>query len=83
MTKKYKILAALILLFLGLLTYLEATKPTPINWYPSYGNTDKIPFGLKVFHTTLKDRFSESFKEVNLPPFKFMQQTDTVQGTNL
>ena len=83
MTKKYKILAVLILLFLGLLTYLEATKPTPINWYPSYGNTDKIPFGLKVFHTTLKDRFSESFKEVNLPPFKFMQQTDTVQGTYL
>ncbi len=80
MTKSYKILAGIILLALGLLIYLEATRPEPINWYPSYGNNDKIPFGLNVFHTTLKDKLADDFKEVNLPPFEFLKDT-TVTGT--
>lgn len=83
MTKKYKILAALILLFLGLLVYLEATRPVPINWYPSYGNTDKVPFGLNVFHTTLKDRLTTNFKEINRPPYEVMQDSDSLKGTYL
>lgn len=81
MTKKYKLLAALILLFIGLLVYIEATKPEPINWYPSYGNTDKIPFGLNVFYTTLQDKLSTNFKEVNIPPYEFMQDSSEVTGT--
>lgn len=83
MTKKYKLLAVIILLFLGLLVFLEATRPVPINWYPSYGNTDKIPYGLQVFYSTLKDRYTSNFKEVNIPPYEFMQESDTVQGTYL
>ncbi len=83
MIKKYKMLAGLILLFLGLLVYLEANKPIPINWYPSYGNNDKIPYGLNVFYSTLKDRLTTNFKEVSLPPYQFLQDNDTLQGTYL
>ena len=82
MTRRYKILAALILLFLGLLVYAEATKPAPINWYPSYGNTDKIPYGLNVLYTTLQQRFGDNFKEVNRPPYEVMLDGNTtLNGT--
>lgn len=83
MTKKYKLIAVLIILFLGLLVFLEATKPNPVNWYSSYGNTDKIPYGLAVFHTTLKERMGEQFLEVNEPPFEFLRDSSEVQGTYL
>lgn len=81
MTKKYKGIALLILLFLGLLVYLEATRPEPVNWYPSYGNKDKIPYGLNVFYTTLQDRVGDQFKEVNRPPYEFMRDSSEVKGT--
>lgn len=83
MTKKYKLLAVLILMFLGILVYLEATKPVPINWYPSYGNTDKIPFGLNVFYTSLQDKFVSNFQEVNNPPYEIMRDTSELEGTYL
>lgn len=75
MTRNYKILAGIILFLLGLLVYLEASKPAPINWYPSYGNNDKIPYGLKVFYTSLKEKVGSDFKEVNLPPYEFMKDS--------
>jgi len=83
MTKKYKLLAALILLFLGLLVYAEATRPEPINWYPSYGNKDKIPYGLNVFYTTLQERLGDNFKEINRPPFEVMLDETEINGTYL
>ena len=83
MTKKYKLLAALILLFLGLLVYAEATRPEPINWYPSYGNNDKIPYGLNVFYTTLQERLGDNFKEINRPPYEVMLDETTINGTYL
>ena len=83
MTKKYKLIAILIVLFLGLLVYLEATKPNPVNWYPSYGNTDKIPYGLTIFHTTLKERLGGQFREVNKPPYEFLRDSSGVKGAYL
>ena len=82
MTRNYKILAGLILFLLGLLVYLEASKPDPINWYPSYGNNDKIPYGLKVFYTSIKEKVGNDFKEVNLPPYEFMKDS-AANGTYL
>ena len=81
MTKKYKLLAALILLFLGLLVYTEATKPESVNWYPSYGNKDKIPYGLNVFYTTLQERLGDNFNEINRPPYEVMLDETEINGT--
>ena len=38
----------LVLLFVAII-YLDAVRPRPINWTPSFDLKDKIPFGLYVF----------------------------------
>ena len=78
MTLRYKILAGILILAVTLLIAAEATKPEPINWFPSYGKIDKIPFGTYIFYDQLssivdKDRL----EEVNIPPFEFIDSTKT------
>lgn len=55
------------------LVYLEATKPMPVNWFPSYDKADKIPLGTFVLHKLMKDAFLNNFEETDLPPFEFLQ----------
>ena len=62
------------------LVYMEATKPQPINWFPSYYKADKIPLGTFVLHKLMEDSFKENFIETDLPPFEFLQQED-LHGT--
>src|SRR5690554_2389904 len=62
------------------LVYMEATKPQPINWFPSYYKADKIPLGTFVLHKLMEDSFKEDFIETDLPPFEFLQQED-LNGT--
>lgn len=82
MTKTYKIISGLILLVFAILIYAEASKPNPVNWYPSYGKNDKIPYGINVFYTLLKkQRTNGQFVEVNRPPFEFMNDNNDVEGT--
>ncbi|WP_405327781.1 DUF4350 domain-containing protein [Leeuwenhoekiella sp. LLG6367-2.1] len=78
MTLRYKILAGILILAVTLLIAAEATKPEPVNWFPSYGKIDKIPFGTYIFYDQLssivdKDRL----EEVNIPPFEFIDSTKT------
>ncbi len=56
------------------LVYLEATKPQPVNWFPSYDKADKIPLGTFVLHKLMEDSFDGNFEETALPPFEFLQQ---------
>ncbi|MFD2826130.1 DUF4350 domain-containing protein [Leeuwenhoekiella polynyae] len=85
MSKRYKIMAVLLVVFLSLLIIGEATQPEPVNWFPGYGKQDKIPFGTYVFYDQLpsiidKDRL----EDVNIPPFEFLlDSTDPPEGTYL
>ncbi|SDX58562.1 DUF4350 domain-containing protein [Aequorivita viscosa] len=74
MSRSQKIVLFGFLLMLAALVYVEATKPQPINWFPSYFKADKIPLGTFVLHNLMEDSFKERFKEVDLPPFEFLQQ---------
>lgn len=56
------------------LVYLEATRPQPINWFPSYDKADKIPLGTFVLHKLMEDSFKPNFEETDIPPFEFLQQ---------
>lgn len=58
------------------LVYLEATKPQPVNWFPSYDKADKIPLGTFVLHKLMEDSFKDNFEETDLPPFEFLQNTN-------
>jgi len=54
--KLYIILTSLVILFI---VVAEATKPQPLNWFPSYASHHKIPFGSYVFKSQL-DRLADS-----------------------
>lgn len=82
MSKLQKIMFVFFLLLLGLLVYVEATKPQPVNWYPSYNKLDKIPLGTFVIHDLLQQHFTKNFIEVNNPPYNHLQSND-VDGTYL
>lgn len=82
MSNFQKIALGLFLILIGLLVYVEATKPLPVNWYPSYAKNDKIPLGTYVLHDLLKHHFEEDLIEVDSPPYLYLQN-ESVEGTYL
>jgi len=82
MSKSAKILIILIIAAIGLLTYLEASEPNPINWFPSYAKTDKIPLGTFAAYELIEQSFKKGkLKDINQPPYEFLADNDTVKGT--
>lgn len=53
------ILGVFFLVVLGIII-TEVVRPRPINWRPSYTNTDKIPFGCYVLYNELPTLFKNS-----------------------
>ena len=82
MTKLQKIGFLGLLLMVAALVYLEATKPQPINWFPSYYSEDKIPLGTYVLHELLENRLQDTLEKVLQSPFEKLKDT-TVAGTYL
>lgn len=82
MTKLQKIGFLGLLLMVAALVYLEATKPQPINWFPSYHSEDKIPLGTYVLHELLENRLQDTLEKVIQTPFEKLKDT-TVAGTYL
>ncbi|MGB5944143.1 MAG: DUF4350 domain-containing protein [Leeuwenhoekiella sp.] len=81
MTRKYKIMAGILVLLLTFLIVAEATKKDPINWFASFGQDDKIPFGSYVLYNELRKAIPEDrLKQVNQPPFGFLEDS-TNSGT--
>lgn len=74
MNRKYKIILGVLVLLLGLLVYMEASAPKPVNWLPSYSKTDKIPLGTYVFYHTLKEK-SGNLEAIDKVPYEFLQDS--------
>ncbi|MEO5777514.1 MAG: DUF4350 domain-containing protein [Flavobacterium sp.] len=49
MSRTLKIYIFFLLVLIGFCIYVDANKPIPVDWNPSYDLRDKIPFGLYVF----------------------------------
>ena len=61
------------------LVFYEYSKPTPINWFPSYAKKDKIPFGTFVLHSELETLFYDAhIEDVDIPPFIFLEDSTKV-----
>ncbi|MCC4212574.1 DUF4350 domain-containing protein [Leeuwenhoekiella parthenopeia] len=76
MSKRYKILAGLLILFLVILVVAEASQKEPLNWYESYGKQDRIPFGTYVFYEQLSSLIEEDrLEEVKIPPYEFLMDS--------
>ena len=83
MSKRYKIMAGVLIAFLAVLILAEASQPEPINWFPGYGKQDKIPFGTYVFYEQLPEVIdAERIEEVNIPPFEFLLDTTIPKGSS-
>ena len=67
MNKRYKIMTNALGLLLTLLVLMEALKPSPVNWNPSYSQVDKIPFGSYIFYNELKQKLEEIYPDSNIP----------------
>lgn len=80
MEKRYKIGLGVFLVLLAGLVFMEANKPTPVNWNPSYAHIDKIPLGSYVFFDQLTRKYPETIQETRKPPFEFLNDS-TISGT--
>ncbi len=75
MGRSYKIILGALLALLAMLIFLEANQKDPVNWYPCYSITDKIPQGTFVFYESLEK--VAKVEQVNIPPFEFLEDTTT------
>lgn len=69
-----------IIITVGALLLVQYSKPKEINWFPSFVNGHKIPYGTTVFNDYIETEF-ESTRQVYIPPFEFLSEQDTTEGT--
>lgn len=79
MPKSYKLILVFLLLLFGLFVYMEASRPEPVDWQPTYSIYDKIPLGTYVFFHSLSDK-STQLEKVDQPPYLFLKDS-TIHGT--
>ena len=72
LSKNTKIASIIILVCIGVLSFLETTEQTDLNWFPSYTKTDKIPLGTFVSYSLLTEVFQDRLTDINQPPFEYL-----------
>jgi len=72
MSKTLKIyIGILVLLFIGIIA-VEFSIPEPINWYKTYKESDKTPYGTFVFYEELTNLFPESkVHDIKNTPYEY------------
>lgn len=75
MAKSLKIyIGILVLIFIGILI-LDANRPKPIDWTPTFKVKDKIPFGLYVFDKESENLFeNEKITKMGVTPYEFFDE---------
>ena len=72
MNRKLIIYIVFIALVVGLLVMIDASRPKPIDWRPTYAVKDKIPLGLYVFNNEAKGTFKGSrINKLNVTPYEY------------
>lgn len=75
MSRKLIIYFVLVSLVIGLLIYVDASRPKPINWETTYAAKDKIPFGLYVFDKESPQLFKgDSIKKLRETPYEYFDK---------
>ncbi|MCB0443073.1 MAG: DUF4350 domain-containing protein [Flavobacterium sp.] len=93
MSKTIKIYVVFLVAMMALIVVVDANRPRPVNWMPSFDIKSKIPFGLKVFQDE-KDKYfkGDTLTEIRVTPYEFFDthydydtliNTYTVKGTFL
>ncbi len=82
MQRRYKIILGLFVFIFGVVVFLEANQPQPVDWSPSFSHLEKKPLGGYVFYESLKEKFPEQMRKTRQSPFEFLSDS-TVSGTYL
>ncbi len=65
----------LILATAGLI-FLEATKPVPISWFPSYYQESSLPLGTSVLYQLMESEPGKELQELNRPPYELLKENE-------
>lgn len=63
------------------LVTLQYNRPKKLNWFPSYATHHKIPYGTYVLNMLMERMFPDNLARVDRPPYEFLTQNPSVQGT--
>jgi len=75
MNRKLIIYIVLLGLVIGLLVYVDASRPKPVNWTPTYATKDKIPLGLYILDKEAKSLFKENaIKKITVTPYEYFDK---------
>ena len=72
MNRTIKLYILLLVLIVVGVVFVEANRPKPINWTPTYSVRDKIPFGLYVFNKESKYLFNGKAEQITITPYEFL-----------
>jgi len=72
MNRKLTLYIVLLALVVGIIIVIDASRPKPINWSPTYSVRDKIPLGLYVFDKEAPNLFNgDSIERLDRTPYEF------------
>lgn len=77
---RYLLLGALAI---GLLVFVEATAPRPVDWTPTLERDDTLPYGTRVLFEQLPAVVAAPVRAVVLPPFVALRDTTRAPATYL
>ncbi len=81
MRKKGSAYLIIALVTVAILMLFQYNKPKEVNWFQSYVPQHKIPYGTYVLNGLMEKWHPENLQQVNKPPFEFLQQDSTINGT--
>ncbi len=83
MDKSLKIYFVILLLLLSAIAVVDSNKPIKIDWNPTFGIKDKIPFGMYVLNSELpKVIKNDSIKKMNVSFYEYLKpykQSETTE----
>jgi hypothetical protein len=54
------------------IAFIDANRPKPIDWYPSYQTFEKKPLGLYVFDTEINSILGSEIEKINQTPYEYL-----------
>ncbi|MGG7036986.1 MAG: DUF4350 domain-containing protein, partial [Flavobacterium sp.] len=74
MNRTLKIYIAFLVILIAGVVYVDAVRPKPVDWSPSYLLNDKIPYGLYVFDKEINTFLPErKIEKVNQSAYEFLE----------
>lgn len=74
MGRKVTIYVVILALIIGLIIFIDASRPKPVDWRPTYGFNDKNPLGLYVLNKEAATLFNGTVKKMSVTPYEFFEE---------